>query len=322
MAPRRARSFQISECGGLALSLIQRVDVVINPISGRSRSRAALDGLCDRMRRAKVEVRVERTQRAGDASDFAARACREGVDVLVVSGGDGTVSEAASGMEGDGVPILVVPGGTENILAKYFGTRPDEAWLWRVFRVHRVIQLDVALHNGRRFLIVAGAGSDAEIVRLLSLRRRGHISYWSYMAPIWRTFWSYRHPNMIVEADGVRIHEGPGWVLVGNVPRYGMGIDILSKAVPNDGLLDVCVFQTGRSIRMIGFLLKALFHRHVACPGVVYRQAGVVRVHSEEAVPLQVDGDFAGWLPAEFRLDGHKARFLVSEQWRMPGVSI
>ena len=165
---------------------------------------------------------------------------------------------------------------------------------------------------------MAGAGPDAEVVRLLSKQRRDHISYWSYVKPVLQTLRQYRHPSLSVEADGILVHKGPGWVLVGNVPQYAMGLQVLHRARPDDGLLDLCIVPGRSHASLLWHLWKALLHEHEDSRTVIYRQARHIRVLSDDRVPLEVDGDFAGWLPAEFRIATEKVRFMIPSQWRMP----
>lgn len=272
------------------------------------------------MKSAGYDVSVYHTKGPGDARTAAIRSRDEGCGLLVVSGGDGTISQVVDGLGSCDIPILAVPGGTANLLAKYFGTRLNEDWLWEVFTTGREVYLDVVLRNDTHFLMVAGAGFDAEAVRILSERRRGHISYLSYVRPIWQTFWHYRDPKLWVEVDGQVVHEGPGLALIGNIPRYATGLHIFSRAVPNDGLLDVCVFRCQNRVSLLYHAIKVLLQSHDGSSGVVYKQARHVRIWSDDRVPVQLDGDFADWLPAEFRLAAHKVRFLVSEGWQMPSV--
>lgn len=317
------------------------IQVIVNPVSGRFGNRALVEAVRRRAEGAGRVVMVKRTEGAGDAEAMAREACGSGAGALVVVGGDGTVREVVNGMTDGGPPILIVPGGTENILAKYLGLRRDAAWLWEVLCERREIELDVGIHRrgggtpprpspsqwegegGRRFLLMAGAGFDAEVVRRLTIERRGHITYSSYFWPVWRSFWSYRQPQVFVEADGRLIFEGRGLVFVGSIPRYAIGMRLLARAVAADGLLDVCVFQCCKSNAVLGgrvtllrHALNALLRRHVGTRGVVYEQARRVRVWSDEAVPVQIDGDLAGELPQEYEVAEFRARFLVGRDWQ------
>lgn len=292
-----------------------RIRVIFNPVSGRSVARGVLGCILDRLRGEGLVVSLERTTGPGHARVLG-RQCRDGgYRAVVVVGGDGTVNEVVDGMSGSTVPILVVPGGTENILAKYLGIVSDPDWLWNVLDAGRQLRFDVGVMNGRRFLLVSGIGFDAEVVRRLSIGRRGHISHLDYFWPIWRTFWGYRHPRLRVEADGESLGEGPSLVFVGNVPRYAAGLAILDRALPDDGLLDVCVFRCSGQLPLIRHAFDVLRRRQRDGLRVVYRQARHVRVESDGPVGIQLDGDWAGRLPAEYTIEEGAARFLVHRDW-------
>jgi diacylglycerol kinase (ATP) len=317
------------------------IPIIVNPVAGRvatgmgGRGGRAVAALARRLQEAGFEPRVIETRHRGDAQSIAAKCCAEGVQAVVVAGGDGTVNEVVSGMTGDGVPILVAPVGTENILAKYFGLGLDGDALWRVLERGRVVGLDVAELAGcpgsadagadrpfhRPFLLVGGVGFDARITHEVARRRLellqtngGHISYLTYLGPAWRTLWRHRHPRLSVEVDGRRFYSGPAQVLVGNVPRYAMGLRPAHRARPDDGLLDVCVFECRRRVSVLRHFVNLLLRRHMDSSGVFYSQGRHIRICAEdERVPVQVDGDVAGWLPAEFSVGAKRAKFLVPD---------
>ncbi|MCZ6698378.1 MAG: diacylglycerol kinase family protein [Planctomycetota bacterium] len=291
------------------------VHLVVNPVSGIGRSRRFVEALTRRLRDGGFAVQTTRTSGPGEARLLGRDSCGGGCRALVVVGGDGTVNEVVQGLCGDGVPILAVPAGTENILAKYLGIVADDDWLCDVVRRGREVRFDIAEMNDRRFLLVAGVGFDAEVVRRLVCQRRGHISRANYFWPIWRTFLGYRQPILHVEADGKLLHVGPGLAFVGNIPRYAIDLRILQRAKPDDRLLDVCVFPCTWQGPLVRHAVNVLLRRHIGRNGVVYRQARHVRVWSEQRMGIQLDGEWAGFGPAEFQVSGVTARFLVSSQW-------
>lgn len=247
-----------------------------------------------------------------DAPRLAGEACRAGAGLIVVSGGDGTVGGVLSGLPSNPPPILVAPAGTENVLARCLGLRANVVALWEAFRRWQVVEIDLAQCNGRRFMIVLGAGFDGEVVRRLVEGRRGNISYRSYVGPIWRTLREFTHPHLTVEADGERVFDDRGLVILGHLPRYALGLRILSRANWRDGLLDVVALPCRGTMDLIAHSLRTLVGRHLTAPGVVYRQARQVRISSPVPVPYQMDGEFGGWLPVGIDVLPNRARFLAA----------
>jgi len=218
-----------------------------------------------------------------------------------------------------GPPILLVPTGTENLLARYLRIRLDAEWLFRTFQADRRLDLDVPTMNGQPFLMIAGIGFDAAVVRRVTRARAGHITRADYFWPTWRTFWSYRHPRLRVEVDGERFFEGRGMVFVGNIPRYALGLRILDRANPSDGLVDVCAFPCTWQGPLLGHAALVLFRWHVTSPTAYYRQGRKVRLTSNEPVDIELDGEQSGMLPAEIEVTSQRAAFLIGPGPAVPG---
>ena len=168
--------------------------MVVNPVAGRRNAQRELTRVIRRLRATGLSVEVEPTCEPGDATAWAAGLDEATTQAVVVVGGDGTIREVIEGLQGRPTPIAILPTGTENLVAKQFGFRFDAETLLRRIRTGEPRPVDVGEINGRRFLVVAGAGFDAEVVARLRARRTGHITHLSYFQPIWRTFREHRFP--------------------------------------------------------------------------------------------------------------------------------
>lgn len=297
--------------------MFQHVAFIVNPIAGSSACGALVGRLASRIRRAGGRASIVETDGAGRASDLA-RGLGDDVDLIVAVGGDGTVRDIVHGRLDRPVPIATLSAGTENIVARHLGYRASFDSLWAGIAHGTIRRMDVGEVNGRCFLIVVGAGFDAEVVRRVTAARRGHITRADYAWPIWRTFWSYRFPPMRVEADGRTVFEGRGLVMAGNLPRYGADLHILRDARDDDGLLDLCIFRCGSHERLLVHSLFTALRRHVGRRDVIYTQGRHIRIESAEpargparSIDLQADGDCAGALPADIRIRPRAAMFCV-----------
>lgn len=290
--------------------MARRIQFIVNPVSGRRRSTDVVMALARLLRDRGDEVAIHLTRFAGDARFFA-ESMDPDVDAVIAVGGDGTVSEVVHGLIEHPIPIVVLPTGTENILARQFGLRPDAQLLYQTLNANCRQWIDVGVVNGRHFLIIAGTGFDAEVVHRLVRGRKGHISYWSYFAPLWRTFWAYHFPPIRVFADGNKVFEGRGLAFVGNISRYAIGLQILRDAVCDDGQLDLCVLPCRWQGMLLLHALRVLRKVHVEQDGIVYRSCQQIIIESEEKLPLEVDGDPAGHLPACFSIMPRRGIFLV-----------
>lgn len=297
------------------MSSLGTIQVIINPVSGRGAARRLVADLCRRLVSEGICVIIDQTQGPGQAATLARQAEAAGCRAIIVVGGDGTINDTLGGLSESAPPLLVVPAGTENILAKHFRTRKNAEWLKQVILAGRTAELDMPTANGRRFLMVSGVGFDAECVRRVTLARRGRITYASYFLPMWRAFWSYKHPTLTVEADGSRIFEGQGLAIVGNVRRYAWGLQPALRAVPDDGLLDVIVCPCAWQGPLLMHAARTIVRRQLTAK-VVYRQARRIRITTREAAPVQIDGDQGGVTPVEYEITGRRAKFLVGPEFK------
>lgn len=309
------------------MGAIRRLDIIINPISGRRRARRFATAFVERLKREFESVRTFTTRGRHDATALATQCAADEpatrAHALVVVGGDGTVREAAAGLSSGRIrpdassgrddtepPILIVPCGTENVLAKYLGLIPDEELLLDVIRSGRIEALNVSLCNHQRFLFVAGVGFDSEVVRRVATSRRGHLSYLSYLRPVLGALWDYRSPMIRVHIDGECVFEGRGQFLAGNISRYALGLEIFERADPGDGLLDVVIFAYRRPFGLVWHAIRLLSRQHVGASGVYYGQGREIRVESGRLEPLQLDGDLAGATPIEIKVLQQRVQFL------------
>ncbi len=252
---------------------------------------------------------IQVTQHGGEATQIA-RQLPATTDAVLIVGGDGTACETINGLIGRDIPIVILRTGTENLLARELQMPIDINAVVTTLFFGEPKPLDVGVVNGRHFIAVAGAGFDAECVVRMTKIRSGHITRGDYFWPIWRTFWAHQYPNLTVEADGEVVFEGRGLALVGVIGQYSGGLRILSDAQYDDGLLDLCIFPCCTRTGLVMHALRAYVNRHTQHAGTIYRQCKTFRISSREHVPLEIDGDVGGALPAEFAVLPDAIHFL------------
>jgi len=241
--------------------------------------------------------------------------------MVAVVGGDGTVREAAHGLEGSDKPLLIVPCGTENLLANELGFDEKLKTLIRTFEAGYVRPFDLGNINGRCFASIAGFGFDGEVVKRVSMRREGHIHHLDYIWPIWRTFWNYKFEAMKVCVDGEEIFDGPGLVFVGNISRYAVGLQILHFANFGDGLLDVCIYKCASRIHLVKHSLMTIIKQQTARKDVIYRQGKNITVSSETTdIATEIDGDPGPALPAQITVIPQAVNVMSPEGAKPAGI--
>src|SRR4051794_35018063 len=144
----------------------RRMLVIVNPYAATVSDR--LRNLVVYALQSRYEVEAIDTEQREHATALTREAAREGYDVVVAFGGDGTVNEAANGMRGSDTPLTCLPGGSTNVYARMLGIPNDivdaTEHLLRIADDWRPRHVSLAVVNDRRFLFSAGLGLDASVV--------------------------------------------------------------------------------------------------------------------------------------------------------------
>jgi diacylglycerol kinase (ATP) len=185
------------------------------------------------------------TEKPGDAREIARQAAGEGIDLLLVGGGDGTVNEAAQGTIGSQTALGIVPVGSGNGLARSLRIPLSPGRALRALETGVDRQLDIGFLNGRPFLNVAGVGFDAAVGQAFERhgRRGGRRGVMSYLMLGLAGIFS--HPGVLVtlEAGGERIETRALMVAFANGPQYGGGAVIAPRARLDNGFLEVVLVE-------------------------------------------------------------------------------
>ena len=248
--------------------------------------------------RSRMALWSQETRADGDANPAGRWA--DGGFAVVTAGGDGTLSLIASHAPPD-VPIVPMPLGTENLLARHFRFPSEPADVWATVCQGSDTQVDAGIANGRMFLLMASAGFDAEVVRAVHLRRRGHIGHLDYLRPILRAMRKYRFPPIEIrwrdESSAVSGMIHACWAMAFNLPCYGFGLNIETEAAPDDGQLDLITFRDGSVPTGMRYAWDVYRGRHTSRDDVVRQRAFRMEFSSPGRVPYQLDGDYSGHLP-------------------------
>lgn len=294
-----------------------RAVLIVNP-NATSTTAAARDLLAHALE-SRVKLTVEHTDHRGHATEIAGDAARQGVDVVIVHGGDGTVNEVVNGVLGvPGIASLgrlpavsVVPGGSANVFARSLGISPDpvEATnqlvdLLGEHRRDRCWRRIGLMDCGERWaLFTAGMGADAEVVAAVEAQRdRGRrvtsARYIRTSVPLLLRS-ARRQPRLALELPGhgpiggvhmVFVCNANPWTYVNERPvwtnpatTYETGLGLFATTGMN-------VWANLRLVRQMLARRPKLQARHL----IRHDDLAWVRVRADPPVACQIDGDYVG----------------------------
>lgn len=290
--------------------------LIINPTAGGGRCGRKAGLYIDACAQAGLDVKTVYTQYPGHAVMLAGEAVSAGHRRIAVMGGDGTVHEVANGLLTQNIvppaelTFFAIPLGTANDWARHYAWSSDPATLTRAMRVCRHGLQDVGLlrctgPDGKisesYFVNVLGLGFDGMIARQLSATDAKRMGKLSYFLAVLRGLFRYRAVDMQVKT-GETGFEGRFFTVNAGITRYsGNGMQIVPHAIADDGLLAVTSIRNMPVWRILLNLYR-LFAGNLASHPMVYTgQHRVCTVSSAEPVPVEADGEFKGFTPAEIR---------------------
>jgi diacylglycerol kinase (ATP) len=240
----------------------------------------------------------------------------QGADLIIVLGGDGTINEAVNGMVHSRATLGILPAGTANVLAMELGlgSRLDRA----VQRLSQSVEQRVAVGkiinshaDPRHFLAMAGAGLDAKIVYDLNpalKARAGKLAYW---------FSGLGHVTEKVGTFDARINGDVyrcGFALASRVRNYGGDLEIASGASLIHDDFEIVLFEGSSPLRYMWYMLGVGLGRVQGMRGVHTVRARQVEMTGD--VHLQVDGEYAGRLPARFEIVPRAITLLIPPSYK------
>lgn len=279
---------------------IKTARVIVNPISGRGHAVRIVPYLARTLERIRVRMELVPTEGKGHARRVASELTPHH-KLLIIVGGDGTINEAVNGLQDpSSVEIGIIPVGTGNVLCKELSIPRNLKKACDLLEIGKVRRIDLGIFGTDRFVSVAGAGLDAQIISRLHSFRNSPVPMRNYILPTARTILKYDYPRICVEVDGRIVEENATFVLVSNVRSYGGPMILNPYPLPDDGFLDVAAFTCRNMREIVRGLVTAFFRQPQRYSTSRYFRGRKVRLISNGYVPLQIDGAPAGTIPMDF----------------------
>ncbi|MDE3135483.1 MAG: diacylglycerol kinase family lipid kinase [Acidobacteriota bacterium] len=285
--------------------------LIHNPAAGRRRNRRArdLDAACRILGEAGIRVELAATSRAGDGTNLAREAVRSRRGMVIGCGGDGTINEIVNGLAGSRVPLAVLPAGTANVLGKELGLPwniPAAARLILTGRLERIAlglaRVEPPDGPERYFICIAGAGVDGSMVYSVNSRLKqatGTLAYW--LAGLGH-FFTYPLIPFRVAVDDHSFQAAQ--VIVGRTKHYGGPFRITPGADLLSDRFQAAVFTTTSRFRYPAHMVAVWLSRLERQGDVHFVDTRCVRCEARpgDTIYVELDGEPAGRLPAEFRI--------------------
>lgn len=300
---------------------IKSIKFIINPSSGRQTMGRRIDVLIKMLLDNGYIVGKSFTKEKNDAMIMAKKACNSNFDLIIACGGDGTVNEVAKGiMESKRkLPLAILSGGTVNDFAKYLALPTNAREFYKLIKRERMIEVDIGkVHTINKseheyFVNVAAAGMLTNVAYQVQADIKAVLGRMAYYFEGIKELGKQKFDPLQVriKSDEYENEEDILLFLVSNSSSIGGFKKLAPEADILDGLLDVVIIKKSAITDLANIFMNILTGDHINHPNVIYYKTKSVYIESSSIVPIDIDGEYGGELPARFEVIPKALRILI-----------
>jgi diacylglycerol kinase (ATP) len=319
----RGLNYNLTRNPEITITTYRNTVLIYNPRAGKFGRRAEklLEPALAVLRRDGHNVTVAPTTGPRTAAAIAREFAERGADLVLAAGGDGTINEVAEGLVHTPVPLGILPAGTANVLAsemKLTSRLAHAAGRLRDSRPHRISVGHLTCENdavSRHFLLMAGVGLDANIVYEVS----APLKAWAGKVAYWVAGWAFLGRKLAefqVEVNGRK--QQCSFALASKVRNYGGDFEIARQVSLFDDCFEVVLFEGQSSLKYVKYFTGLVMNRVEGMQGVTVLREKCLKLTSptDQRVYVQIDGEFAGHLPALVRIVPDALTLLVPPEYK------
>jgi diacylglycerol kinase (ATP) len=272
------------------------IALLTNPTAGKGRGAKSRGAVVDKLRSGGLTVRDLSGRDADEALDLARAAVQEGIEALVVLGGDGMVHLGVQAVATTETALGIIPAGTGNDVARYFDLpRKDPVGAAEAVIRGESRQVDLARAGSKYFATVLCAGFDA-LVNERANRMTWPKGQMRYNLATLSELRVFRPLHYTLDLDGTQLSLEAMMVSVGNGPSFGGGLRITEGALLDDGMLDVVIIKPMSRGGLVRTYPKLFSGTHTTHPQYEHHLVRKVTVACA-GITTYADGERFGELP-------------------------
>jgi diacylglycerol kinase (ATP) len=296
---------------------MKRARIIYNPTSGREAFKKELPAVLEKFEKAGYETSAHATTGEGDATEAARIAVERKYDIVIAAGGDGTINEVINGLaEQEYRPKLgVIPVGTTNDFARALTIPRDIQKAVDVILENHTMLLDIGKVNEHYFINIAGGGKLTELTYDVPSKLKTMLGQLAYYVKGIEMLPSLKPAHVKIEYDGTILEEDIMLFLISNTNSVGGFEKLAPDACLDDGYFDLLILRKTNLAEFIRIVSLALRGAHLDDKHVIYAKAKHIIVTPEDKMQLNIDGEYGGLLPGEFRNLQQHIEFFVPESY-------
>ncbi|MBU4267759.1 MAG: diacylglycerol kinase family lipid kinase [Acidobacteria bacterium] len=308
---------------------MNKVHVIVNPFSARGQTEKRWETIKHAIRSHFREFKYIFTEKPRQATEIARELLKQGFDLLIGVGGDGTLNEISNGffnaqsdrVINDDAAVGIIPSGTGSDFIRFMKVpREFEKSAARIKNSpNKKIDIGkitygsaVEKSRSQYFINVADFGMGAEVIRNISNIKSSRRGAFTYFRGLLSTIMKYRSKNVKLTIDDKQQLQGEYLIgAVANGRIFGGGMIIAPQAEPDDGYFDLVLIESMKKFEILTNS-RLLYSGTIAKnPKVHILKARNIKVESPDEVHIEYDGEMGEKLPAEFSIIERALNFRI-----------
>lgn len=278
--------------------------LIFNPVAGQGNPDQDL-ALIRRLLEPQVQLNVIFTSPDINPAQQAQQAIADGAEIILASGGDGTVSAVASSVVETDIPLGIIPRGTANAFSVALGIPTDMRSACETILACTTRVVDVARCNGQPYILLAGIGFEAEMVDRANRELKNRLGVLAYLLAGVQQFQEQTAFKAVIDIDGELTEVSTSTITVANAaPATSVLAQGFGQVVVDDGLLDVTIATPQSRLQGLNTLTSLFASALVNTPtqreDIICLRAERIKITTEPTQKVVIDGEIVTAESIEF----------------------
>lgn len=294
---------------------MKKIKIICNPTSGRQAIERKLDKLIKLLIDEGYTVNKFLTKKKDDAMNETIKTCSEDWDNIIVVGGDGTVNEVAEGiiLGGRKIPVAILSSGTVNDFANYMRIPKNIHEFYDMIKRGQSVDVDLGKFGDKYFVNVAAGGLLSNVGFSVLPETKmvlGRMAY--YLEGVKELVLDDLKPLKVkIESEEYNEETEIFLFVISNSSSIGGFKKLAPKADVLDGYLDVFAIKKADMQDLANIFFNIFNGEHIKHEKVIYFKSRKITITSDEDIPIDIDGEYGGKLPATFEVLSNAFSVLV-----------
>ncbi|MBC1552990.1 diacylglycerol kinase [Listeria booriae] len=294
--------------------MLKRMLIIYNPVAGQRKFQKLMPVAEQILGDAGYDVTlIPTTEEAKSATKIAKQGAKDGFEVIVAAGGDGTVNDVVNGLMQVATPPIfgVLPVGTTNDFARALQMAKDPIDALNIMAARNTVAVDVGKANNDYFINNAAGGKITEITYAVKESLKNKIGRLAYLFS-GISMLPKLAPKKVTVTHDEGVFEGEILLLFGSLTNSVGGMEQLCPpAVFNDGKMDLLLLKKVSPAKLLKLLASIKSGAHLESEDVVYVRTKKVQITCETSLNISYDGVYGGETPYELEVLPEKLQVLA-----------